>query len=359
MRKLGSEYLEWAKSHGSVPPFALTASGMPARALAELELGPADLELSGNAAYGYAPLLHGLAALHDVAPECVVTSAGTSMVNHLAMASLIEPGDEVLIERPTYEPLLALAEYLGARVTRFDRVFENEFRVEAPAIARALTPRTRLVVITNLHNPSGVYTDAATLGAVGELARQVGARVLVDEAYLAAVFDEPARSAVHLGPTFVTTNSLTKVYGLSGLRCGFILAEAELARRMWRLNDLFSNHDVFPAQQLAARALSRLAAWSAEVRQRLDGNRALVAEFLAGRAELAVALPRHGTILFPRLRGGDVERLCARLVARDSAVVPGRFFEAPDHFRIGIGMSPEILRGGLLRLGQALDDLSS
>jgi aspartate/methionine/tyrosine aminotransferase len=127
---------------------------------------------------------------------------------------------------------------------------------------------------------------------------------------------------------------------------------------MWRLIDLFSNHDVFPAQQLAARALPRLPAWAAEVRQRLDGNRALAAEFLAGRDELAVAMPRHGTIFFPRLLRGDVETLCTRLVARDGAVVPGRFFEAPDHFRIGIGMSPDILRGGLLRLGQALDELS-
>jgi aspartate/methionine/tyrosine aminotransferase len=358
MRKLGSDYLEWAKGQGSVPPFALTASGMPARALAELGLGPGDIELSGPAGYGHAPLLRGLAALHEVAPEQVVTSAGASMVNHLAMAALIEPGDEVLIERPTYEPLLALAHYLGARVTRFERTFEAQFRVEPQAIARALTPATRLIVITNLHNPSGVFTDARVLGEVGELARPIGARVLVDEAYLAAVSDAEARSACHLGPSFVTTNSLTKIYGLSGLRCGFILAAPELARRMWRLNDLFANHDVFPAQQLAARALAHLPTWRAEVRRHLDDNRRLVLDFIAGRRELAVVPPRHGTILFPRLLHGDVEALCTRLVARDGAVVPGRFFEAPSHFRIGLGMAPDILRGGLERLGAALDEVA-
>jgi aspartate/methionine/tyrosine aminotransferase len=363
MRKLGSDYLEWAKLQGSAP-YALTASGMPSRALAELGL-PADklareLQLSGVAAYGYEPLLRGLGALHGVDPGCVVTAAGTSMANHLAMAALISPGDEVLIERPTYEPLLALAQFLGARVTRFERVFEDQFRVNPQAIARALTPKTRLVVLTNLHNPSGVLTSEATLSEVGELARDAGARVLVDEAYLDAVFDEPVpvRTALHLGPTFVVTSSLTKVYGLSGLRCGWILAEPALAQKMWRLDDLFSNHDAFPALQLSVVALSRLGAWRMEVRQRLDAHRVLVEEFVAGRDELEVVRPRHGTILFPRLVGGDaaVAALCARLRARDGGVVPGHFFEAPGHFRIGIGVAPEILRGGLERLGQALDE---
>src|SRR5262249_19041813 len=161
------------------------------------------------------------------------TAMGTSMANHLAMAALVSPGDEVLIERPAYEPLVALARYLGAHVTRFERPFESGFAVDPDIVAAALTPRTKLVVLTNLHNPSGAFTDEATLTRVGEAARSVGARVLVDEAYLDAVFDELARTALRLGPTFVVTGSLTKVYGLSGLRCGWILAETSLARQIW------------------------------------------------------------------------------------------------------------------------------
>jgi len=357
-RVLGSVYLEWAKLQPN-PPFALTPSGLSSRPLTDLWTDVSGLELHGAPGYGHRPLLEALAATYDVDPDSVVTAMGTSMANHLAMAALVAPGDEVLIERPAYEPLVALAQYLGAHVTRFDRPFEESFAVDPEAVARALTPRTRLVVLTNLHNPSGVRIDDATLTAVGEAARSVGARVLVDEAYLDAVFDEPARPALHLGPTFVVTSSLTKVYGLSGLRCGWILAEPSLARQIWRLDDLFANHTPHLALQLSARALSHLPAFRREARERLDAHRTLVDQFLAGRDDLAVVRPQHGTILFPRLVAdgarGDVDDLCARLRALDGAVVPGRFFEAPEHFRLGIGMSTTALQGGLQRLAQALD----
>src|SRR3546814_4174172 len=96
-----------------------------------------------------------------------------------------------------------------------------------------------LVIITNLHNPSGAYADEATLREVGELAARVGARVLVDEVYLDSAFDRSSRSAIHLGDHFICTSSLTKVYGLSGLRCGWIFAAPPLAeadRKSTRLN---------------------------------------------------------------------------------------------------------------------------
>jgi aspartate/methionine/tyrosine aminotransferase len=356
MRTLATEYLEWAKLQPNVP-FALTASGMFSRDMADLHVDLSTLQLSGSAGgYGYPPLVHGLADYYGVDRDSVVTAMGTTMANHLAMATLLEPGDEVLIEQPAYEPLVMLARYLGADVKRFVRRADNDYAVEPEAVAQALTARTKLIVVTNLHNPSGAYIDEATLTKVGELARSVGARVLVDEAYLDAVFDEPSRPALHLGPTFVVTNSLTKVYGLSGLRCGWILAEPALARRIWRLDDLFANHTPFVGLQLSARALPRLPALRAEARAQLDAHRALVDEFFAGRDDVAVTRPRHGTIVFPRLVRGEVERLCTRLRALGGGVVPGRFFDAPAHFRLGLGVKTPVLQGGLQRLAQALDE---
>src|SRR3546814_9235041 len=90
------------------------------------------------------------------------------MANFLALATLITPGDEVLIEHPVYEPLLAAAGFLGARVKRFVRSPDEGFRLDPDAVAQALTPATQLVIITNLHNPSGAYADEATLREVGE-----------------------------------------------------------------------------------------------------------------------------------------------------------------------------------------------
>src|SRR5205807_328656 len=114
--------------------------------------------------------------------------------------------------------------------------------------------RTKLIVLTNLHNPSSALTPDSVLREVGDL----GAHVLVDEVYLDAVYEKTPRSSAHLGPQFIVTNSLTKVYGLSGLRCGWILAEPDLARAMWRLNDLFEVNAAHPAELLSVAAFRHL-----------------------------------------------------------------------------------------------------
>src|SRR5208282_1535781 len=115
-----------------------------------------------------------------VHPDCVVAAAGTSMANHLAMAAIVDPGDEVLIEHPAYELLVSAALFLGADVKRFARAPEHAYALDPAAIRRALTSKTKLIVVTNLHNPSSALTPEAVLLEIGGLARSVGAHVLVD-----------------------------------------------------------------------------------------------------------------------------------------------------------------------------------
>src|SRR5262249_50701181 len=150
-REIRSIYLEWAKLR-SKAPFGLAASDVLHYPLPELHARIEDLSLSPPGGYGYKPLLERLAARAEVSVDRVVHAQGTSMANHLAMAALLEPGDEMLVEEPTYEALLAVAEYLGAKVQRFPRRFEAGFQVDPREVERAITPRTRLIVITNLHN---------------------------------------------------------------------------------------------------------------------------------------------------------------------------------------------------------------
>jgi aspartate/methionine/tyrosine aminotransferase len=222
--------MHWAKT-SSRARFNLATSGLANLQLRDLQVSLDDLELTGETGYGYQPLLDALAVRQGVAVSSVVTTAGTSFANHLAMAALINPGDEVLIESPVYDPLLSVAHYLGARVKRFQRRFEDGFAISPAEIERNLSPQTRLIVITNFHNPSGVLTDQHTLKEVGQLALNINARVLVDEVYLEMLFAEPPQTSFHLGDQFIVTSSLTKAFGLSGLRCGWIMAHPELAKR--------------------------------------------------------------------------------------------------------------------------------
>lgn len=357
LRTRTSEYMHWAKT-SSRARFNLATSGLANLGLQELSVSLSDLELTGDSGYGYQPLIQALADRYQVSADCVVTAAGTSFANHLALASLINPGDEILFESPAYEPLLAVAHYLGAQVKRFTRSFEDGFCISPAEIERSLTPNTRLIVITNLHNPSGVLTDVDTLREVGELAKSVGARVLVDEVYLQMLFTDPPQTAFRLGNQFVVTSSLTKAYGLSGLRCGWILAQPELAKRLWLLNDLFAATPVHAGERLSVIALQQLPVIAEQAQTRLVNNRELLNQFLDGRDDLETVRPLVGSIMFPRVKQGSAERLLRVLRGKyETSVVPGRFFELPDHFRIGLGGDSETLVAGLERLGRALDDL--
>ncbi|HYL10553.1 MAG TPA: pyridoxal phosphate-dependent aminotransferase [Candidatus Acidoferrales bacterium] len=358
-RDTRSDYIHWAKTRASAR-FNLASSGIESLPLADLPVRWEDIELSPPGGYGYAPLQERLAKNCGVPEEWVVAATGTSMANHLAMAGLLEAGDEVLIEQPAYDPLLAAAKYFGAAVRRFPRSFEKQFRVEPREVERAITPKTRLIVLTNLHNPSGARISDETLREVGEMARGCGAHVLVDEVYLDMLFVEPARSAIHLGEHFVITSSLTKAYGLSGLRCGWILAAPPLAERMWRLKDIFENIPAHIAERLSVIALDRLAEPQARAKALLDKNRPLLDRFLDSRRDLEAVRPPAGTIVFPRLRRGSADDFCRLLREKyDTSVVPGRFFEMPGHFRIGIGGDTATLAAGLERIGAALDEFHS
>jgi aspartate/methionine/tyrosine aminotransferase len=313
------------------------------------------LEINGTNDYGYAPLQNAIAAHHGIDPACVVESAGTSMANHLAMAAIIERGDEVLIEHPAYGPILDVAHYLEVNVKRFRRAEENGWAVDPKEVRRTITPKTRLIVITNLHNPTSVPTSEAVLREIGDIARSVGAFVLVDEVYLDAVYENTPGTSFHLGPQFVVTSSLTKVYGVSGLRCGWILAQPDLAWKMRRLNDLYSATPVYPGELLSLAAFQNLNPLRERARRIVEADRKLLPDFLKQQRGVCAVETNWGTTSFPRLLNGNADAFLERLrLEFDTSAVPGRFFEMPDHFRIGMGVNTEMFCEGLNRIGRAL-----
>ena len=346
--------MHWAKTQ-SKARFNLATSGVGAFPLRELPFDFAQLEINGNNPYGYEPLKRAIAERAGGDVNCVVTAEGTSMANYLAMATILEPGDEVLIEHPAYGLLVDAARYVGAEVKRFPRDEASGWAIDPAAIRRALTPRTKLIVVTNLHNPSSALTPDAVLRETADLAGSVGARLLVDEVYLDAVYEGTPRTSFHLAPNVIVTNSLTKIYGLSGLRCGWVLAQPELARAMYQLNNLFASTWVHPAELLSVAAFQHLDAIRERARRIVEADRAALEEFLDAQPEVSAVRSAWGTTAFLRLRHGDADGFLARLRAEyETSVVPGRFFEMPDHFRLGMGVDAEMFREGLRRIGLAL-----
>jgi aspartate/methionine/tyrosine aminotransferase len=349
--------MEWAKQR-PVPRFDLAGSNILACSIDDIDGARDALELSGQNENGYAPLIDAIARRYGVPSTCVTTANGTSGANFQVFAALLEPGDDVLVESPGYDPLLGAPRLLGANVLRFERRFDDQFALEPDRIAHALTPRTRLIVITSPHNPSGVAIDRGALEAVGQLAESAGAHVLVDEVYLDAA-NSAARPAATLGDAFISTSSLTKSYGLAGLRCGWALSSPAVAERIRRARDVIDGTGSIAAERLATLAFAQLPKLMSRATALIEANLPVVRQFFQALPELDVVLPHTSTVVFPRLRDGtDTSAFAERLLAeRGTAIVPGRFFGAPSHFRIGFGTSAAVVQAGLHELQAALEGM--
>ncbi len=350
-----SIYMTWAKHHAGAR-YNLANSGMLGCDLSDLTLTMDDVAVNGPNHEGYAPLKEAIARHYDMAPENVVPAQGTSMANFLAMATTLEPGDEVLIEQPTYEPLLAAAGYLGAEIRRFSRRFENGWRIDPDEVIAGITPRTRMIVITSPHNPSGVVVEPETMRRIIDAAG--GAMVLVDEVYRDILYEDATPVNARLGENVITTGSLTKSYGLSGLRCGWLLCSPEFAERARRMNDLFGAVGSVPSDTLSVAAFRQIDRLLARGRALLEPNMRLVRDFLTAHDEfLECVVPARSMIVFPRLRSGrESDALHDHLRRYETSIVPGRFFESPRHFRLGYVVRTEDVETGLANLSRALKE---
>jgi hypothetical protein len=347
--------MEWAKSRPT-PRIDLATSNLLACTLEDLPGAREAVDLAGASPEGWPPLVAAIAERYGVLPDSVATAVGCSGANFLALAALVESGDDVLFEQPGYDPLAAAATMLGARVTRFERRFEDRWRIDPDRIARALTASTRVVMLSSPHNPSGVLASSDELSGIARLAERRGLTVIVDEVYLdlATAGHPPAAT---LSPAFVSTNSLTKAFGLASLRCGWALAATELARKIRRARDVVDVWSPMPADRLSVVAFQNLDRLAERARALVKRNSALVAAFLGRRAELE-CVPSQATIAFPRFADGRDSSPFADRLMRDYgvAVVPGSFFDSPSHFRISFGGATETLAEGLAAIAACLDE---
>lgn len=351
------EYLRWAKQRPK-PGINLTRSGLPGVRLAELDIAWGELSLEGDHGHGYPPLVEALAERYGARPGEVVTAPGASMALFMVCAALLGPGDEALVEKPAYEPLVSVPRALGASVKRFERKFENGYRLDAGSVLKLLTPRTRLVLLTNLHNPSGVLAGREDLRALAEGTEARGVSLVVDEVYQEFLPPGEDRTAFDLAPNVVVISSLTKVYGLGGLRRGWALASGGLAGDLLRLRDYVFNEEVYLEEQISARLLRRLDDMRRRAAPFLEENRARMRRFLEEEGRMSWVEPRGGVVCFPRLKKGDGRSLEKVLREKfDTGIVPGDFFGEPGHVRVGYGVPGDVLEQGLRNIRLALDYL--
>lgn len=357
---LSAPYMRWAKTRPRVT-YDLASSGLKAVTTEELLGGIAAkdaFEISGPNDEGFVPLREAIGRRYGMSAECVTIASGASGANFLACLALLQPGDEALIETPGYDPLMAAARAGGARVNHFARRWEDGYALDPDAVRQSMTPATRLIVITNAHNPSGAVASAEALDAIGAVAAHAGALVLVDEVYAEAQYEDapvPAPAATR-GDVFVTTNSLTKAYGLAGLRCGWVLASPRVSQRIRETRDAVDGSGPFVAERLALTSFEHLDRLRARAQRILARNLSAVRKMATDHPRLEWLEPGAGTTVFPRVADLDDTQSLVDVLIRDhdAIVVPGHFFQAPEHIRISFGGRAEMVSEALRRLDQAL-----
>lgn len=360
MSTIAAPYMRWAKTRPRVT-HDLASSGLHPVTTAEL-LGDAHacdaFEISGPSDEGLVPLREAIGARYGLTADRVSIAPGASGANFLACLALLEPGDDALIETPGYDPLIAAARAAGARVMRFERSWEKGFALDPDVIRTALTPATKAIVLSNAHNPSGATAGQDVMEQIGVMAEAIGAIVLVDEVYAEAQHEDAPMPmpAARLGDVFVSTNSLTKAYGLAGLRCGWILASAGISERIRAMRDVVDGSGPFVAETLSVTAFSEIARLRTRARRILSENFQTLKAMAESHPKLDWLEPVAGTTAFPRLRGVDDSTAFVERLIRDydTSVVPGAYFQAPGHIRVSFGGRPAAFRDALTQLDLAL-----
>lgn len=364
MSRLELNHLAWSKKTPGRLRFNLAESAVAMPDLAAMGL-PHQTGMPAEAASVQRKLEEGIGARLSAPSGRVLVTAGASEANAAVFAGLLSAGDGVLCERPGYEAHRAVCRIFGARLRTYTRTHERAFGGVAEAVRAALSPDTRLVVVTDLHNPTGVPLSEDDATELERLAEANDFRILCDETFHDTEEGRPVGTRASRGPRWVGTSTLTKSYGLGGLRIGWVAGDADVLARCADAQNALSVEPASPSLALALALLPHLDTLRARTHGILAANRAAWGMFLAqsaaGAAGFDASVPSRSSVTWCRLRGAsDGDEFAALCAGRfDLAVAPGGFFGDPRGVRIGTGREPADFARALEPLGRALEAFAS
>jgi aspartate/methionine/tyrosine aminotransferase len=348
---------DWLATHEDHAKFLIGHSGVKTATLRDLGV---DSKLLAEGDLGYGPLpahpmLHSkVASIHGVGLERSLVTLAGSEADLLGIWACIKPGDKVVVENPTYPPLRAVPKALGAKVVLHQRTWKNRFQLDFAKLGDQLKG-AKLLVVSNLNNPTGAAISRRELEELHALAEKRKVRVLVDEAFR-ELAREPIPPAATIGNQFLSTGTLTKCYGLAGLRTGWLLGAPEVIARAKVAKTHTSIGMPGIEQRLALVALEKRDHLLKRATQIRDENFAKVQAWMGAHPTLEWVEPFGGLIGFPKLPEGvdDVAFATSLVKDRNTLIAPGTVQGLKGHFRIGFGGDPAHLGPGLRNLDEVL-----
>jgi aspartate/methionine/tyrosine aminotransferase len=359
MQSTWENEVEYNLSESGVHPLTLREflSGDEVRELQDIPLGYSQSN-------GTPELREQIARLYPGATlDHVLVTSGSSEANYLLMWSNIEPGDEVVFMMPNYMQMWGLVRGFGAALNPLWLKESLGWAPDLDELRRLVTPKTKLIIVTNPNNPTGAVLSGEAMSAIVEEAARVGAWIVADEIY------QGAERVGSTTPSFwgrydrtIIVNGLSKAYGLPGIRMGWIVGPKEIITKTWPYHDYTTISPSVLSDRIARIALSPASREKILKRTRsiIQNNFALLESWLNERAELFSCVPpRAGAIAFMRydLKANSTELVTQLINEKSTLIVPGDHFEMDRYLRIGFGSEPAHLERGLARVGELLAEL--
>ena len=310
------------------------------------------LSLGYTESAGLPALREEIATLYDgIAPDDVLTFAGAEEAVFLAMHATLGAGDHAVVAWPAYQSLYEVARSIGADVTLVP-LSPADWSLDVDAVAAAIRPTTRIIVVNSPHSPTGAQLGSDQLARLISIAELHGLWLFSDEVYRFLEHDAPALPpAASLSPRGLSLGVMSKAFGLAGLRIGWLAArDASLRAKLAALKDYTTICSSAPSEVLSLVALRARERVLARSRRIVMENLAKLDAFFAEHSDrLSWARPRAGSVCFPRLAGADIDNFAATLVQREGVLLlPASQFGYPgNHFRLGYGRAdmPQALDG--------------
>jgi aspartate/methionine/tyrosine aminotransferase len=315
-----------------------------------------DLRLGYSEAPGSIALRSMIAETYvNTTPDDVLVTTGAIEANYLLFNVLLEPGDHVVAMAPAYQQLLSVPQAIGCDVSRWEIQAQDGFHFNVDTLEQLVSPRTRLIVLNTPHNPTGAMLTEDDLRRVYGLAESVNAWVLADEAYRWLTMPDCASGPApmrNLGELGISVGTLSKPFGLPGLRIGWIAGPPDLIAACWAARDYVSLSPGKLNDALAVLALRHRDALIERTRQIVTQNLETARSWFAANEDLVAWCPPCGGLLALMAYALDIPSLeLANALAEEASVMlaPGSAFSIEHHLRIGIGQEPEIFAEGLER----------
>jgi aspartate/methionine/tyrosine aminotransferase len=346
--------------------FNLTESSVRDRSLADLGIDVGDMLLfygdhAGNDSFRELIAVQSGGAGGGVSPDDVLVTAGAAQALFIFATSLLDKGDHLVVIRPNYATNIETPRAIEADISYLDLAFEEGFRIDPDKLMALVTPRTKFVSVTLPHNPTGVTMSEADLRSIVGRVEAAGCRLLVDETYREMAFGSVLPVAATLSDRVVSVSSLSKTYGIPGIRSGWLVCrDRALLATFLAAKEQIGICGSVVDEEIAARAFAQRDVWLPEINARIRRRFEVVSSWMAGEELMEWVEPHGGCVCFPRIKPDvpvDVDEFYRVLNDRHGAYVgPGHWFEqSRRHMRVGYGWPlPDELEGGLAAISSSV-----